>query len=135
MLQVVLFTIFLAAGSLQPHKGYISSSLQSMEPPLFSVGKGKNIVNVLPSAIRFWEKTGLHPVGGQKNVNAFVLYEGEDIETFDRASRWFKRVSVAYTVRLCFSRKCRVVYTMLVQKFWIPRTRLLHGRLITRTCR
>lgn len=102
LLQVVLFTVFLAAGSLQPHHGDISSSLQSMEPPLFSVVKGKSIVDVSPSAIRFWEKAGLHPVGGQKNVNAFVLYGGEDTEMFEYVSRWFKRVSVAYTVRLYF---------------------------------
>lgn len=91
-----------------------------MEPPLFSVGKGKNVVNLLPSAIRFWEKTGLHPVGGQKNVNAFVLYEGEGTEMFEHASRWFKQISIAYTVRLYFSYTHHVVYTMVVQKFWIP---------------
>ena len=124
-----------AAGSLQPHKGDISSSLQSMEPPLFSAGKGKSIVNVSPSVIRFWEKTGLHPVGGQKNVNAFVLCEGEGIEMFEHASRWFKRVSLAYTVRLYSSYTHHIVYTMIVQKFWIPRTRSLHGRLITWICR
>lgn len=125
---------FVAAGSLQPHQGDISSSLQNMEPPLFSVGKGKSIVNVSPTAIRFWEKTGLHPMGGQKNVNAFVLYEGEDAEIFENAARWFKRISNAYTVRLCFSYTHRVVYTMAVQEFWIPRTRLFYGRFITRIC-
>lgn len=124
---------FLAADSFQPHESDISSSLQSMEPPLFSVEKGKSIVNVSPSAIRFWEKTGLHPMGRQKNVNAFVLYEGEGTETFENASRWFKRVSIAYTVRLYFSCTHHVVYTMAVQKFWISRTRLLQGRLSTRT--
>jgi len=108
-----------ATGSPQPHQGDISSSLQSMEPPLFSVGKGKSIINISPSVIRFWEKTGLHPVGGQKNVNGFVLYEGEGTEMFERASRWFKRVSIAYTVRLYFSYTNQVFHTMVVQKFWI----------------
>ena len=105
-----------------------------MEPPLFSVGKGKSIVNVSPSAIRFWEKTGLYPVGGQKNVKAFVLYEGEGAEIFENASRWFKRVSNAYTVRLYFSHTHHVVYTMVVEEFWIPRTRLFYGRFVTRIC-
>ena len=128
--------LYLAAtGSLQPSQGDISSSLQSMEPPLFSVGKGKSIVNVSPSVIRFWEKTGLHPAGGQKNVNAFVLYEGEDTEMFEHVSRWFKRVSIAYTVRLYSSPTHRVVYTVVVQKLWISRTRLLHGRLVAQVCR
>ena len=126
---------FVAVGSLQLHQGDASSSLQSMEPPLFSVGKGKSIINVSPSAIRFWEKTGLHPAGGQKNVNAFVLYEGEGTEVFEHVSRWFKRVSIAYTVRLYLSYVQRVVYTTVVQKFRIPRTRLLHGRLIIWICR
>ena len=97
-----------------------------MEPPLFSVGKGTSIINVSPSVIRFWEKAGLHPVGGQKNVNAFVLYEGEGTEMFELVSRWFKRVSLAYTVRLYFSYALRLIYTMVVQEFWIPCTRLLH---------
>jgi mediator of RNA polymerase II transcription subunit 13 len=121
---------FIAAGSLQPHQGDVSSSLQNMEPPLFSVGKGKSIVNVSPSAIRFWEKTALHPVGGQKNVNAFVFYEGEGVGIFENASRWFRRVSNAYTVRLYLSYTHRVVYTMAGQELWIPRTRPLYGRFI-----
>lgn len=123
---------FVAAGSVQPPQDDSLSSLQSMEPPLFSVGKGKSIVNVSPSVIRFWEKTGLHPAGGQKNVNAFVLYEGEGTEMSEHVSRWFKRVSIAYTVRLHFSYTHCVVYTMLVQKFWIPRAWLLHGWLTAR---
>ena len=75
-----------------------------MDPPFFSVGKGNSIVNVSPSAVRFWEKAHFHPVGGQKNVNAFVLYEGESAEMLDHASRWFKQVSIAYAVRLYFPR-------------------------------
>ena len=125
---------FAASGSLQSNPGDISSSLQSMDPPLFVVGKGKNIVSVSPSVIRFWEKTGLNPVGGKKNVKAFALYEGEGTEMFEHVSRWFKRVSVAYTVRLHFSHIYRVVHTMVVQKFWVPRTRLLHRRLIAQIC-
>lgn len=124
-----------ATGSLRSNQGDISSSLQSMEPPLFSVGKGKTLANVSPSVIHFWEKTGLHPVGGQKNVDAFVLYEGEGTEMFEHASRWFKRISVAYAVRLCLSYTHRVVYTVVVKKIWIPQTRPLHGRLTAWICR
>jgi len=106
-----------------------------MEPPLFSVGKGKSIVNVSPSVIRFWEKTGLHPAGGQKHVSAFVLYEGEGPEMFEHVSRWFKRVAIAYTVSLYFSRTHRAIYTVAVQKLWNPRTRPLHGWPIARVRR
>ena len=91
-----------AVGSPQSHKDNTSSSLQSMEPPLFSVGKGNHIIDVSPSVMHFWEKAGLHPLGGRKNVNAFVLYEGESTEMFERTSQWFKRVSIAYTVRPYF---------------------------------
>jgi mediator of RNA polymerase II transcription subunit 13 len=91
-----------------------------MEPPLFSVGKGNSIVNVSPSVMRFWEKAGLHPVGGQKNVNAFVLYESENTEMFEHASRWFKRVSIAYAVRLYSSYSTHnVIYMATVQELWI----------------
>jgi mediator of RNA polymerase II transcription subunit 13, fungi type len=91
-----------------------------MEPPLFSIGKGNNIINVSPSVIRFWEKTGLHPLGGRKNVNAFVMYEGESMEMFGRASQWFKRVSIAYTVRLYFLYTTHHFHIMVVQEFRIP---------------
>ena len=123
-----------AVSPLQPHQGESSSSLQSMEPPLLGVGKGRNVVNVSPSVIRFWEKAGLHPLGGPKNVNAFVLYEGEGTEMFERASRWFKRVSISYTVRLYFLYNIHHVYIIAVQEFWIPRARLFQRRLIACVC-
>ena len=125
---------FIAVGSLQPHQGDISSSLQSMEPPFFSVGKGSNIINISPSVIRFWEKTGLHPLGGRKNVNAFVLYGSERTDLFGHASQWFKRVSNAYTVRLYFACNADRVYILVVQEFWVPRVRPFQGRLTTCTC-
>lgn len=92
-----------------------------MEPPFFSVRKGSSIINVAPPAIRFWEKTGLHPLGKQKNVNAFILYESENVEMSEHASQWFKKVSVAYTVRLCSKhRPHQVNHVMVVKKSWIP---------------
>lgn len=104
-----------------------------MEPPLFSVGKGNSIINISPSVIRFWEKAGLHPLGGRKNVNAFVLYEGESM-MFGRALQWFRRVSIAYTVRLHFLYNPHHVNIIVVQEFWIPRARLFQGRLVAYTC-
>lgn len=123
-----------AIGSFQPRQGDISPSLQSMEPPLFGVGKGNTIINVSPSVIRFWEKAGLHPLGGRKNVNAFVLYEGESTEMFRRATQWFKQVSITYAVRLYLSYNAHHVYVIVVQELWVPRPREFQGRLTTSIC-
>jgi len=51
---------------------------------------------MLPSAIRFWEKEGLGPRNGAKNVVAFAIFEGEERAPLIEA--WLERVGWAYEV-------------------------------------
>ncbi|KAF7799121.1 hypothetical protein EIP86_010351 [Pleurotus ostreatoroseus] len=72
------------------------ASMQELDEPLLAVGKSDTIIQVLPSALRFWDKLGLTPRAGKKDLNAFVLYDGEDKE--QQLASWLNKVSVAYEV-------------------------------------
>lgn len=65
---------------------------------MFSVGKSGIVTNVLPTALRFWDKLGLSPRSGKKDVTAFVFFEGNDEHDEDRVVAWFDRLSDTYTV-------------------------------------
>lgn len=79
-------------------------TLHAMEPPLLSLGKADVGIEILPTALRFWEKLGLTPRGGAKDVAAYVFVEDEGEERMERASRWLRKISAAYSVScLCFS--------------------------------
>lgn len=78
---------------------------------MFSVGKGGQITQVLPTALNFWEKLGLEPRSGKKDVVAFVFYEDDDDGTQDMedgearmseiqamAGEWLKWMGKAYAV-------------------------------------
>ncbi|TFY64313.1 hypothetical protein EVG20_g5983 [Dentipellis fragilis] len=71
--------------------------LETLESPMISVGKSDSIVQVLPTAIRFWEKLGLVPRAGKKDVIAFVLFEDLDEARQILVERWLKFVSSVYT--------------------------------------
>lgn len=78
-----------------------SKPLEPLEAPMISIGKGDAVIQVLPTALRFWEKLGLHPKGGQKDLSAYVLYEdngGEQRHTL--VGTWLANVSNMYQVVL-----------------------------------
>ena len=72
--------------------------MQELDEPFLAVGKSDAIIQVLPSALRFWDKLGLTPRAGKKDLNAFVLYDDEDKE--QQLASWLDKVSVAYEVCL-----------------------------------
>lgn len=87
--------------------------LEALEPAMLSIGKGSQIIQVLPTALKFWEKLGLEPRSGKKDVVAFVFYENEDdgmqdmedgearvSETEVTAERWLDWMGTAYAVSL-----------------------------------
>jgi mediator of RNA polymerase II transcription subunit 13 len=74
-------------------------TLQELRPPLITVGKGDAVVQVLPTALRFWEKLGLSPRGGRKDVDAFVLFEADGEERIQQVKSWLTCFSAAYAVR------------------------------------
>ncbi|KAG1767693.1 mediator complex subunit 13 C-terminal-domain-containing protein [Suillus placidus] len=73
--------------------------LQRLDPPMFSVGKSGCVVQVLPSALRFWEKLGLTPHGGKRDVVAFVFLEEGGLEKQHQAEVWLNKMSAGYSAR------------------------------------
>jgi len=74
------------------------SILRPMEAPMMSIGKGEAVIQVLPPALRFWEKLGLGPKGGRKNVAAFVMYE-ENVRQQPLMEKWLVGFRNSYQVR------------------------------------
>ncbi|KAI0051453.1 hypothetical protein FA95DRAFT_278801 [Auriscalpium vulgare] len=75
----------------------LAPSLEQLESPMLTVGKTDAIIQVLPTALRFWEKLGLTPRAGKKDVVAFVLFEEQDDERQNEAEKWLQYISHAYT--------------------------------------
>ena len=73
-------------------------ALEQIEAPFFSVAKSDAIIQVLPSALRFWDKLGLSPRAGKKDVCAFVFFEELDEARVDVVDKWLQWVSSTYTV-------------------------------------
>lgn len=65
------------------------------------MAKGDIILNVLPPALRFWEKLGLSPKSGEKEGTVYALFtdEGEQYRQAEVAS-WLAGVCTAYEVCL-----------------------------------
>lgn len=66
---------------------------------MFTLSKSDAIVQVLPTALRFWTKLGLGPRGGKKNVTAFALFEDDGEEKQHLVEHWLDRMSATYSVR------------------------------------
>jgi len=73
-------------------------ALGQLEPPFFSVAKSDAVIQVLLSAICFWDKLGLSPRAGKKDVCAFVFFEEGDEARVDAVDKWLQWVSSTYTV-------------------------------------
>jgi hypothetical protein len=65
---------------------------------MISIGKGESVIQVLPPALRFWEKLGLSPKGGRKNVAAYIMFE-ENARRQPLMERWLAGFTTAYQVR------------------------------------
>jgi mediator of RNA polymerase II transcription subunit 13 len=74
--------------------------LQRLDPPMFSVGKSGCVVQISPPALRFWEKLGLTPHGGKRDVVAFVFLEEGGLEKQHQAEVWLNKMSAGYSVSL-----------------------------------
>jgi mediator of RNA polymerase II transcription subunit 13 len=65
---------------------------------MISIGKGDAVIHVLPTALRFWEKLGLGPKGGRKDLSAFVIFEDGDHQRQTQMENWLVSVGNAYQV-------------------------------------
>jgi mediator of RNA polymerase II transcription subunit 13, fungi type len=73
--------------------------LQELSSPSLTVAKADGIIQVTPPALRFWEKLGLHPRAGSKDLTVFAFFEGNDDETEAQVADWLDRFSAVYMVR------------------------------------
>ncbi|KAH9978217.1 hypothetical protein BGW80DRAFT_800006 [Lactifluus volemus] len=71
--------------------------LEQLEPPFLSVAKSDALIQVLPTALRFWDKLGLSPRAGKKDVCAFVFFEELDEASVTAVDKWLQWVSSTYT--------------------------------------
>ena len=90
-------------GPLDLHSVFTSEdeeipTLEQLEAPFLSVAKSEAVIQVLPSALRFWDKLGLSPRAGKKDVCAFVFFEESDGARVDAVDKWLQWVSSTYTV-------------------------------------
>lgn len=67
---------------------------------MFTLSKSDTIVQVLPTALRFWTKLGLGPRGGKKNVTAFALFEDDGEGNQHLVEKWLDGMSATYSVRM-----------------------------------
>jgi mediator of RNA polymerase II transcription subunit 13, fungi type len=70
---------------------------------MLSVGKSASVIDVLPSALRFWEKLGLEPRGGSKDLSLFMLFQPVDEDRQNAAEDWMSQISSRWTARILCS--------------------------------
>ncbi|KZT20613.1 hypothetical protein NEOLEDRAFT_831679 [Neolentinus lepideus HHB14362 ss-1] len=80
-------------------KGASNSILQSLKPPLLTVSKSDLVIQMRPTALRFWAKLGLSPRSGKKNVTSFVFFEDESDVRVQQVKRWLEKVSLRYNAK------------------------------------
>ncbi|KAG6885784.1 hypothetical protein C0993_009889 [Termitomyces sp. T159_Od127] len=74
-------------------------TLKMLEAPMITIGKGDAVIQVLPTALRFWEKLGLGPKGGAKNGTVFVLFEDDGEQRMQQVDAWLGSVAASYEGR------------------------------------
>ncbi|KAI0092476.1 mediator complex subunit 13 C-terminal-domain-containing protein [Irpex rosettiformis] len=95
-----LLEVVLEAGSsLTLERTFASDDMQELRPPPLTVAKSDSVIQVLPPALRFWEKLGLHPRAGSKQLVFYTFFEGSDDETETRISDWLNKLSAVYVTK------------------------------------
>lgn len=76
------------------------SHFEKLEPPELLMGKGDAVIQILPPAIRFWDKLGVGPRSGRKDIQAFVVVDMTQEDISLRITEWLGSLGTAYDVRL-----------------------------------
>lgn len=65
---------------------------------MVAIGQANEVLHVSAPSVRFWEKLGLMPLNGVKDVVAFALYEEETTpkDLVPVLSAWLAKVSTIY---------------------------------------
>ncbi|KAG7446038.1 uncharacterized protein BT62DRAFT_1076435 [Guyanagaster necrorhizus] len=72
------------------------SRLEKLEAPMLLVGKGDAVIQISPPALRFWDKLGLGPRGGKKDIQAFVVFDSLQEQMSDKVSEWLINLRTVY---------------------------------------
>ncbi|EDR04992.1 uncharacterized protein LACBIDRAFT_294897 [Laccaria bicolor S238N-H82] len=80
----------LEISSARPH------TFHPLEAPMITVGKGEAVIHILPPALHFWEKLGLGPKGGPKDILGYVLFEDGGEQRERQVESWLERTVAAY---------------------------------------
>jgi mediator of RNA polymerase II transcription subunit 13 len=75
-----------------------SKGVLTLESPMISIGKADAVIQILPTALRFWEKLGLSPRGGRKDATVFVLFEDDGDARQQVVEAWLAKISTIYDV-------------------------------------
>ncbi|KAJ6534040.1 mediator complex subunit 13 C-terminal-domain-containing protein [Mycena vulgaris] len=73
-----------------------SKGVQTLDSPMISIGKADAVIQILPTALRFWEKLGLTPRGGRKSATVFVLFEDDGDTRQQLAEAWLAKITAIY---------------------------------------
>ncbi|KAK0467791.1 mediator complex subunit 13 C-terminal-domain-containing protein [Desarmillaria tabescens] len=92
---VQLEKLFGLAGSSGTSNGS-ESRLEKLEAPMLLVGKGDAVIQVSPPALRFWDKLGLGPRSGKKDIQAFVVFDSTQEQMSDKVSEWLINFRTIY---------------------------------------
>lgn len=65
---------------------------------MISIGKGDAVIQILPPALRFWDKLGLTPKHGKKNQEIIVVFEDEGEQKRGQIQTWMKALCATYEV-------------------------------------
>ncbi|SJL01409.1 uncharacterized protein ARMOST_04731 [Armillaria ostoyae] len=92
---VQLEKLFGLAGSSGTGNGS-ESRLEKLESPMLLVGKGDAVIQISPPALRFWDKLGLGPRSGKKDIQAFVVFDSLQEQMSDKISEWLVNLRTVY---------------------------------------
>ncbi|PPR01786.1 hypothetical protein CVT24_001701 [Panaeolus cyanescens] len=67
-----------------------------LEAPMITIGKGDAVIQILPPALRFWDKLGLTPKHGRKNQQLLVVFEDEGEQKLDQVQTWMNALCATY---------------------------------------
>ncbi|KAG5352297.1 hypothetical protein C0989_002899 [Termitomyces sp. Mn162] len=73
--------------------------LKMLEAPMITIGKGDAVIQILPTALRFWQKLGLGPKGGAKNGTVYMLFEDDGEQRMQQVEAWLESVATNYEAR------------------------------------
>ncbi|KIY45169.1 hypothetical protein FISHEDRAFT_76845 [Fistulina hepatica ATCC 64428] len=87
------------ASPASDHSVDAESSFGLLASPMISIAKGGSVIQLLPTALRFWDKIGLGPRAGEKDVAAYAILEDAGGEYQQLVNTWLSSTANVYNAR------------------------------------